>query len=444
MARSRQTRSARPIGRWRLKNLLKVLRYLDPSIKQAITLLAEAISAEKKGEDVAAVKDRLQRKVRGDTFSDLFAEKVEYGCRRLVRDGKLPAPYAEPGILDHRIADPNVVYVHATVNIPAWRQICAELEAIPEVLEASLVYGSADVDAIIKIAASAERINEILMRDIQPLRHILRTQTLQSVSYSRWQREQPAWSLDPEMFERDEAEKVRDIGVSEFDVREIERSILSIEEHPYPEELKRLFLREMNSKISAFKEMRNGRLTLRRSDSLEMFPAKLVATATRRIDAVVVVSEIADGECRRILHYLDAQQARIEQTRGLFEVRRIFVVDDEDVLRSDEAIQGRLGAEIHRGVQVRYLVAKDWPKARRDACPVDIGILDDAVCWVLSEPNDEQIRVVNISLQENDILRRQQDYAYLWDRAHPLDKALERVCTAARTGFEYRCGSNEI
>jgi len=148
------------------------------------------------------------------------------------------------------------------------------------------------------------------------------------------------------------------------------------------------------------------------------------------------------GECRCILHYLDAQQARIKQNKGLFEVRRILVVDDEDFLRVDEAIQRRLGAEIHHGVQVRYLVAKDWTKARRDDRPVDIGILDDAACSVLSELNDEQIRVINISLQDNDILQRQQDYEYLWERAHPLAKEVEPSCKAARAGFEYRCGGD--
>jgi hypothetical protein len=124
-------------------------------------------------------------------------------------------------------------------------------------------------------------------------------------------------------------------------------------------------------------------------------------------------------------------------------VRRIFVVEDAARLHDDEALQGRLGAEIHRGVEVRSLVAAHWPRARRAARPVDLGILDDSVCWeVTDEPNEEQLRVVRISLLESDILERQQDYAYLWDSALPLDADLRRRCEAARPGFELRCGAD--
>jgi hypothetical protein len=434
-------RVTRPISRWRLNNVRKVMRFLNADEKTARRILSEAIVAEKPDELLSDISDRLRRNLKDQRFSDEFIDKVEHGCRRLVRAGRLPALYGDPGVLDQRLANPNVVYVHASVHVPAWPQICAELEAIPEVMEASLVYGSTDVDAIIKVEASTERINEILMRDIQPLRHVLRTQTLQAVAYSRWQREQRAWELDHAMFERDPARRIREIGEDVLDARALGRSALSIQGQAYPDALKRLFEREMAGKLQALREIRDGRLTLKRSDSLETFPAMLVGSALRRIDAVVVVNRIPDGECARILRYLDAQHARIRQARGRFAVRRIFVVDGIGPLQSDEALQGRLGAEMYRGIEVRFLLAGQWPKARRAARPVDLGILDDSVCWdVLDEANGEQLRLVRLSLLESDILERQQDYVYLWDSASPLDDDLRRRCEAARPGFEYRCG----
>jgi hypothetical protein len=422
---------------WRRENIRAILGLLDNNETKARQILATAI-AKMAGGDISMHSDRIRRVVKETMYpTDERVELIESGCRDLVAQKILPEKYSRSGILDERFEPPGIVYLHASVSAEAWNLISETLAKIPEVCEASLVYGSSDFDAIIKIEASLERVNEIMMQAINVDPYIHGTQTLQAVSYSHWQREQSKRDYDTKMFDVDDIGG----GLTGDEQDYVNLSFLGLVERTsaYPK-LRKLFSRERKNKWKDLRELANGTVTLKRTDTLNTYLETVAEAAKHQIRAVVVVDQIGEGEGSAILRYLDAQAERIKQGNGNFHVRRIFIVDNAKVLKKDEAIQGRIGVELSRGIEVKFLVASKWPKARRRSEPNDFGIMDAQAYWeVLNQLNDAEMRMVKLTMDKSVIDQYCEDFDSLWLSATSLSKELVKQCKAASSGFELLC-----
>ena len=90
-----------------------------------------------------------------------WVARIESGIKYLSFENSKLTHYRRDGFLDLPPQIETTAYALASVQIGAWSAIYSELKDIPEIKEASMVFGGDNIDAIIKIESTPERINEI-------------------------------------------------------------------------------------------------------------------------------------------------------------------------------------------------------------------------------------------------------------------------------------------
>jgi len=291
-----------------------------------------------------------------------------------------------------------------------------ELQNIDEVKEASLVLGgNSDTDAIVKIEAPLPQLNDIILRSIGRNRHVVKTQTLQAISGTRWQREQPNYDakLNETIFAID-PESINNNRTSSG--AEITNVIDSFESRSYPSNwFRELFMDKIQCAFLDIDELNKGIMTLKKYTDLASFPRTVVDAAKKIILAVVVWDKIGKGEHVRTKQYLNMQAEKIKR-EDFFEIRRIFVLENFEVFETDMRLRQRIQDEIKAGIKVKLIMEEDCEKVRTGYKPIDFGVIDDAATWVLNNGlNYEKMRVIDISIESTDIQRNIRTHEAMWD-----------------------------
>lgn len=362
----------------------------------------------------------------------------------MAQNGVISEHYLSPGVLDEKPATISIAYVLAAVNVRAWHLLTREWEKVPEIKEAGLVYGSSTFDAVIKIQAHAERINEIVLRNINSQSFVRRTKTLQAVDKMHWQKAQLARQVDPAELIKGE-DLLHEMMHSDDHMQTAQAlGLQHITQRDYPSrKLKAMFEAEAKNKFKDLHEMADGYLKIKRPEALNNLPTAIVNMAVSRVRAVVVWNQVSNGECERAIQYLKAQKERIAAAkRDKFEVLRVFVVNSPQVLLHDEALHRRIGYELYCKVSVRVITEVEWPQRRKQSYPVDFGLMDNQLYWApcSEEIADEDIRYVAVSLKHVEIERFSSDFEAVWNKAKPLGDEVRDKCIKARESFAYLCG----
>ena len=173
---------------------------LDSDTEKAKQILANAISEASKDNpdqrDRKTASDAIQhikKILNGESFGDKWLTYIESGVDKLSKDNSLLSSYCFSGFLDSPPELDTVAYVLIDVSTQHWSSVNSSLRNIPEVKEAALILGSPDVHAIAKIQAPSKRFNTILLRELSIHPHINKTQTLQAIPYSHWQKDQKGY-----------------------------------------------------------------------------------------------------------------------------------------------------------------------------------------------------------------------------------------------------------
>lgn len=427
-------KEARPVNRWRLSNLQRLISDIDDNETTAREVLSEAV-ASATGKTQKAVNDHIGRVLKKSlTFGDDWVDWVEKGAVVLANANRVDSSYCKPGVLDFPPVEPIVVYVLAAIYVPAWKQLLSALMKIKGVFEATLVYGDSDMDAVIKLKGPLEELHESILK-ISSETHVMRTQTLQSVPYSRWQLAQRAEEPELERLLPPLRNKSTGLSSSSSDGPGPEEIYMAaVESFVYPSDrIKELFEEEMASKLEAAEKIASHRVELKRKSNLEQLPEIIVDTAEYRILAVVVWKEVGEGECLRTRRYLGAQKQRIAHDKGCdkggFEVKRVFVIENDAMIVDDEKFRQRIGREISFGINVRVLCSENWPKHRVNGMPRDFGIMDECACWNVSdETNREGLRVVELMLNQIDVKKAVSEFNAIWSESRQLDAGVEGLC----------------
>ncbi|MBK8185406.1 MAG: Lrp/AsnC ligand binding domain-containing protein [Candidatus Competibacteraceae bacterium] len=305
-----------------------------------------------------------------------------------------------------------MAYVFASVDPKQWHGIYTTFKDIPEIKEASLIYGSSTVDAIIKIEAPTRKFNEVLIGTISDHPHIKTTQTLFAVSGSQWQKSQ---------LERDA--QLEDIPFYHSDAIQDDLTTPAVHAdslYPSPQ-IKRLFQKEEQNKQLDIEDMRHGDLVIKPEASINLFPEIVTESAQQSIRAVVILDKIGRGEKVRLHRYLQAQAMK-KSHHPDFEIRRVFFFNDLEAQLKKAEICARLGYELAIGVQVKYLRA--WCNVHQNDGPWDFGLMDETMQWIMeNKTNYESIRHLRVSLNRTTVQRTARYFEIIWSNAEAFNSS---------------------
>jgi hypothetical protein len=436
----------RPITTWRKENTKRFAKLLESENEgSGLDQIAETISSIT-GREQRRVTEDLKKIINNKTssFGAKWAVNVENAIKKLISNGDLENVFFEEGMIDKPPSEIRIAYILASIRLPAWGQIYASLSRIPEVKEASLIYGSHEIDAIIKIEASIEHLNDILLKEIASHPHIIHTQTLQAIPDSQWQRKQePRRPCLEELFPETMTNNL-DIDFKNDDLTD--ETILSedyLNRIYFPggprSRIREFFLTEQLSKLKSLSDLAKGKVKLKRAEDIKYLPDRVLEYAEFRIQAVVIWSELTIHECEKIIRYIKGQKERKNRDPD-FLIRRIFVLEDTKELHENEFLQARLGKELDAGIQIRYLEKSQWPEMKLENEPADFGIMDNCLLWTMKNiPNIEGVRITELSLDRNDVETKVLYYNRLWEKARELDPNLMKICSNAKLLFPEKC-----
>lgn len=448
----------RVVESWRLMNLKALLKAIDDDENEARRRLAEAI-AQTTGKTLRVAKDQLGRILSGTgTLGDIWLGYIETAARRLAEDNVVDRRFARDSALDFPPESPSVVYVLAAVNVRAWGEILSACQAMKEVVEASLVYGDSDMDAIIKLRAPLSDMYDAILR-ISAHPHVKHTQSLQSAPFTRMQRKQGEVSADLDRFITTLGSNRKSFPTPEstmdalpipdsVDLHGVSQGLDQEKESIYPDlKIRELFEKEIRSKVNGLQDvLSNRQLSIKREASLKRLPVDIVNAARKRISAVVIWSHQPNGECERALRYLEAQAKRIKYSSGEFIIERTFVIPDSHDIIDDTRLCFRIDREITSGIKVRILEAARWPKERLADKPYDFGLMDDQMLWEVDQAvNAEGLRIMSVSLQQARIQLARMHFDAIWSEAQEISTDLRKRLADVAAGVEPPdCEANAI
>ena len=439
---------SRPVAKWRLINLCKLLALLHQDEKLARTTLANAIARSNNqvrttdvSKTTASYAEHLGRILSTSVpFGSKWLSLVENGVQWLVSNGTtIPEYYIQDGFLDMPPQKDTVAYVLAAVPVGAWGAVYSELKDVPEIKEGALVFGGEYIDAIIKIESTIEGINEILLKKISSNRNIFRTQTLHVVPYSHWQKDQHMRLAEPgslPQVHRAEYEKEYDESYVKSGF-EAEYSVLPFDNRDdyYSEKIREMYEQEWRDKSDDLNRiLKEGHIRVKSQAKLYKFPEIIVDAARQEIMAVVVWTDISKDEEKRTERYIKAQHNRLQRDKASrkFRIRRVFVIQQVSDLSNDTNLCVRVGQELDIGIEVRFIEVDNWPKCRIDDKPRDFGVMDRFATWIVhSKRNNEGIRQVDFYVKKNgrnEVQKAVDDFNLIWDDARELDIDLANLC----------------
>ncbi len=426
-----RTTERRVVDSWRLKNLKELLKAIDADEEKARISLSKAIAKTAPDKTWSGVKDQLGRILSGTgTLGEKWLGYIETAARQLARDNVVDRRFARDFALDFPPEPPSVVYVLAAVNVCAWGEMLSAFQEMKEVVEAGLVYGDSDMDAMIKLRAPLPEMHDAILR-ISAHPHVRRTQSLQSVPFSRTQRKQGDEFADPErviatMRSNRESPSIAD---SAMDVANVRDKVVREKDYIYPStKIRELFESEIASKVDGLQDvLSNHQLSIKLAALLTRFPVDIVNSAQMQISAVVIWKHQPRGECERARRYLEEQAKRIRISDGEFVVKRTFVLPDSYEIIGDGELCYRIVREMNSGIDVRLLESGKWPKERLGEQPSDFGLMDDQLFWEVDQTvNAEGMRIVSVSLQAYKINRAGKQFLAIWNEAQEISGDLKR------------------
>ncbi|NEX23029.1 Lrp/AsnC family transcriptional regulator [Thiorhodococcus mannitoliphagus] len=448
----------RVVESWRLMNLKALLKAIDDDENEARRRLAEAI-AQTTGKTSRVAKDQLGRILSGTgTLGDIWLGYIETAARRLAEANVVDRRFARDSALDFPPESPAVVYVLAAVNVRAWGEILSSLQDMREVVEASLVYGDSEMDAIIKLRAPLSDMYDAILR-ISAHPHVKHTQSLQSAPCTRMQRKQGEVSADLDRFIATLGSSRRSLPIPDstmdslpipdsVDLDGVSKGLDQDKESIYPDpKIRELYENEIRSKVDGLQDVLSNRhLSIKRDASLKRLPVDIVNAARKRISAVVIWTDQPQGECDRARRYLEAQAKRIQYSGGEFIIERTFVIPDDYDLIKDTRLCYRIEREITSGINVRLLEAARWPKERLADKPYDFGLMDDQMLWEVDQAvNAEGLRIISVSLQQARIQLARMHFGAIWREAQEISPDLgKRLAGVAASVEPPDCETNAI